>query len=121
MAEDPRLLTISLPAEPVHLSTLRLFVAAAARRFGLPPETVADVRLAASEIASAAIEARSGPRVWASVTVLEGQAVFRFGPAVDRTAPGAELRFDLVETLFSGWQRHPEGLEVRIAVGDDPG
>ncbi|MDP4014192.1 MAG: ATP-binding protein [Candidatus Nanopelagicales bacterium] len=60
--------TLSIPALPEQAMTARMVVGAAARRAGMDPETVDDIRLAVTEaVARAMLRSRPGERVRISV------------------------------------------------------
>lgn len=58
---DDEVLELRLPPAPAFNSTARLFVGAAGRHFALSEETLADLRVAVSEVCTEAMEARPRP------------------------------------------------------------
>ena len=58
---DDEVLELRFPPAPAFSSTARLFVGAAGRHFALSEETLADLRVAVSEVCTEAMEARPRP------------------------------------------------------------
>lgn len=58
---DDEVLELRFPPAPAFNSTARLFVGAAGRHFALSEETLADLRVAVSEVCTEAMEARPRP------------------------------------------------------------
>lgn len=83
----PEALRIHVPPLPVHLRAIRTFLASAGRQMGCSDEAIEDLRLAATEICTQAIEEGSAPdgievRVW-----WDERLVIEFEPAPGFAGP----------------------------------
>ncbi len=97
---------LQVARDPALALVVRIFVGAVAQRGGLPEPVQDDLRLAASELFSGAVEAGEGETV--SFTVSSGDAEFTLraegvevgpAPAAGDGEPWQD-RFGLVRTLF---------------------
>jgi hypothetical protein len=73
------LFSISLPAEPVHVSTARIFSAAVARHFGADAADIEDLKIALTEACGSAIShSRTGDSepVRVAATPAEGMLIY---------------------------------------------
>lgn len=135
---DDDLIELQIPPLAEYVGTARLFVAAAGRHFELSEESVADVKVAVSEVCADAIEDRPHPdhltiAIRAGLEALEvavsSQAVgivAESDVAADFPAPSFEhlLREPLVHALFPDAHYEPDEHSLRLSVpwdmpGDD--
>jgi hypothetical protein len=111
---------LMLPSEPAFAVTARVFVVTAARHHGVDERTVEDLRLAASELFTNALE-QGRPQVTFTVAAGEQGPVLRAEGVGSLSATGGDgdagevwsrtRRLDVLETLF-------DGLRV---LDEDPG
>lgn len=94
---------LEIPAVANHLSTLRLFVASTGRALGLDEDVIADLKLAASEAASAIVTTSRHETVTIELNLAAGASTVAVGPldpedlTRDRLHPG-----DIIAALFPG-------------------
>jgi anti-sigma regulatory factor (Ser/Thr protein kinase) len=135
-AAPPRSIRLTVAPEPRLLGTIRLVVATAARRAGLDDEQVEDLKVAVSELCSAAVSDRLGPvevrlaeqgdrlmvEVVDAAPSVIGSDSFDDGPAgADDRAFGLALVGSLVDGLES--HADPAGGRVTrfwLPVGGQP-
>lgn len=108
---------LTVPAEPAHLATVRLFVASVARSVGADDEVVDDLRLAVSELATAIATRPGSDVVHVSATAEADTLIVEVGPVMpDDRVDGAIDPVDIVLGLFPGTVRHPGDATVRLPV-----
>lgn len=112
--------TLRVARDPALALVVRIFVGGVAERWGLPAQTRDDLRLAASELFSGAVESGPGEEVAftlsseASGITLRADGLDPVGGAGDDGAWGG--RFDLVRALFPDAE---VGGSVNIQVASD--
>lgn len=76
---------LELPATPEFASTARIFAASVARQFGAEEETVADVKLAVSEVCTFAIDSNDpdGGKVRINIRPTESRLEFQIEAKAD--------------------------------------
>jgi hypothetical protein len=112
---------LRVAADPALASIVRIFVGAAAERCGVPEPVRDDLRLAASELFSGAIE--SGPPDTVSFELTSSGSVVEFlapdipagagASAAEDDEPG---RYDLVRALFPNAEIG-ETVRIRVPAG----
>jgi anti-sigma regulatory factor (Ser/Thr protein kinase) len=133
----PDRFSLSVPARPELVETLRLFAAAVARHHGLDDDAVEDVKLAVSEASADAIEAGAGgpltlaiaghpSRLELAVTSDAWSTVGRSRRAEDLPEgvdPAALDRMQVVRALFADATRSEEDgrVSVRFSTGTRAG
>lgn len=100
MSTEARSFVLRVPADPAMGVTVRVFVTEAARRLGLSPTDIDDLRLAATELLANAVESGE-PRVELTVDVDADRWVLQaVGAGELRSAPDAVVaRAALLEGL----------------------
>jgi hypothetical protein len=108
--------------DPALALVVRIFVGAVAERFEVPEASRDDLRLAASELFTAAVE--SGAADDLSLTIEREGAVVTMSAPIDASGGAGDAaeegaRFDLIRALFPDAE---VGRSVRISVpaGDPP-
>lgn len=100
-----RLFSVEIPADAKYVRVARLFAAAVARHFECPEESIADVKLAVSEAATAGIEQQAGP-VRVDVERADGGLVVSVTPAGGSSpdtadaASGDGLGMTMIRAIF---------------------
>jgi anti-sigma regulatory factor (Ser/Thr protein kinase) len=105
---------ISVPGAPRYVATLRLVVGGLARHAGCDDDAVADLKLAVSELATAAVEA--GSDVIEVSAELDGDGLVVRLPT---TPPHPDQLFDPVDiakALVDGCVEDPVNGEVALTV-----
>lgn len=136
MRVEAEALTLDIPPAPEFVITARLFVAAAARHFGLDEEAVADLKLAVSEACTQAISAHGRAAVQDPVSIVltpepgmldvevrAGRAAFELPApgepdlALTPRSFGQALSNALIHSLFPDAELSGEGgLTVRFSL-----
>jgi hypothetical protein len=113
----PSALTVA--RDPALAVVVRIFVGAVAERWNVPEPARDDLRLVASELFAAAVEAGAGQDVTFTLTV-DGDRVSLHATGVDPLGPdgsadpgGWSGRFELIQALFPDAD---VGRSVRISV-----
>jgi anti-sigma regulatory factor (Ser/Thr protein kinase) len=114
-------LSLSFPAEAVHVETARLFAAAAARHLGLSDEAVEDLKLVVSELCADAVEGGGSQPVEVSLSVVGAQIAGTISgprPAAD-AGPVREGRRRLVEALVTDLavEEDGDGAVITFRIG----
>ena len=111
-----RTISLSIPADPGHIATVRSFAFAVARHESLPGETVEDLKLALSEIVASAIEddvAREISIVFESTDDLLEVSVRRQDGPNHPPRSSSELdRRSLMEALFPTISTNRDGSSL---------
>jgi len=125
-------LELQIPPQAEYVGTARLFLAAAGRHFELSEESVADVKVAVSEVCADAIEDQRRPEqlrilirpgidalevaVSSEPTGIEADLEDSARPAVEMAPFERRLREPLVHALFPEADYHPREHSLRLSL-----
>lgn len=111
---------LTVPTDADQIATVRLFVGAVARLSALDEETIADAKLAASELASAIVAAGEDPTMTVTASPRPGLISLVVEPW--REGMGQEEDFgalEIVSALFSATTVGDSVVIEIAAMGDD--
>jgi anti-sigma regulatory factor (Ser/Thr protein kinase) len=111
---------LSVAGDPALALVVRIFVGSVAEQWKLPEPVRADLRLAASELFSGAVEAGHGDLVRFEVSTGEGEMELR-AEDVAVEHEGADLegwtsRFALIRALFPGADVSDTSVRIRVPL-----
>lgn len=111
--------SLTIPPRAKDVATARLFVATVARMFEMDEDTVADLKLATSELAAASISGGSGDGVEVTIEVDDRLRSLSVRPIPGRTTDDDRLNIDpidVVVAVFPDTERDPESQSVTVAL-----
>lgn len=121
-AEAARSATLRAPAKADALPLVRLFAASVGRRVDLPPEVVEDLRLALTEVCSAAVEAARSEDDVMTVTMnllIEGDTLMvrvSSSSAFSAGDPASDDRGRLLDALRLDVHMIEQGHGLELAI-----
>lgn len=116
-AEPQQRFELIVPAAPGHVATARLFAATVARTLGAEEETVEDLKLAVSEVATAVVVNRRSDEVRVVVIGDNGRLTFAVGPVeMGDLTDSAIDPADIVLALFADARRDEDTSSILVSI-----
>lgn len=117
LGDRRKVFRLEVEAAREHVATIRLFVATVARVLRLEEELIADIKLAASEAATAVVRAGRSDVIVVELEPVDGAQVLTISPLTAEMIDGEVPRpADIITGLFPGAEVDERRRVLRIPV-----